>query len=56
MPVKAKWQRSDNWGNWMRNQNGEFHLKGHNNETKLHKIMYRDLKTKVLEKNESLIR
>ena len=40
----------------MRNENGEFHLKGQNNETKLYKIMYRDLKTKVLEKNESSTR
>ena len=40
----------------MRNQNGEFHLKGQNNETKLHKSVYRDLKTKVPEKNESMTR
>ena len=40
----------------MRNKNGEFHLKGQNNETKLHKSVYRDLKTKVLEKNESFTR
>ena len=40
----------------MRNKNGEFHLKGQNNETKPHKSVYRDLKTKVLEKNESFTR
>ena len=40
----------------MRNKNGEFHLKRQNNETKLHKSMYKDLKIKVPEKNEAMTR
>lgn len=40
----------------MRNKNGEFHLKRQNNETKLYKSMYKDLKTKVPEKKESMTR
>ena len=40
----------------MRNKNDEFQLEGQNTETKPHKSMHRDLKTKIPKKNESLTR